>query len=396
MDNKEKFDVLLQMRSDCRSEIEQRVKQRDDFSIQFMVSASAVLALGFLDFAFAPYLFFLLPVISIFYSIQIFYSYSIHNRLHNFLYKQLEPEIGRLLGLDDVYISRHYWENYCEVDSKLRVIKTPGIRESFFRVCSYVIPFISVILFVATGITKGLFATNEKIYHIIFGSVLFIGTTLLNYIPLLRFNNKKTNIKQFNRISRCSYLNKKILQDTRLKKAIFLDRDGTIHVDKVQTHKIADLEFFDDTISALKRLQEQGYILVIVTNQDGLKQKKYTEAEFNSFNDEILRRLNAQGIEIAAIYYSPYEKEDNHISFKPRPGMLVRAKNELNIDIFHSYIIGDQVHDIKAGRELAMDGIMVTTGIYPNDDYRASKDFNVVKPKTAKSLTEACDMIFGE
>ena len=86
-------------------------------------------------------------------------------------------------------------------------------------------------------------------------------------------------------IARCGYLNKADLNGTNLNKALFIDRDGTIHVDKVETHKIEDLEFFEDVFNLLKTVSELGYKIVVVTNQSGIGKGRYSVKEMQAFND---------------------------------------------------------------------------------------------------------------
>lgn len=403
--NEKKTDFLMETYKDCRSEVEMRITQRDTFAIQYIVSAGAVLSLGFLDFAQSAYLFFLLPFITLFFTIQIMYSYSIHNRLHNFIYGYLEPELAKTLGYSQNERPKLFWESFCETDSLKKTIKTPGIRQGFFVNMSYCAPFIAGILFMLVGLNKKMYP-HWWICASISVAFTALSTLFISYI-LSRFK-KKTDVKALNKLSALDYANPEIIDQSnknasfiKIKtpplnsKAVFIDRDGTIHIDKVQTHKIEDLEYFEDTMSSVKRLYNLGFKIVIITNQDGIRQGKYTKEDMHLFNQKIVEDFKANGIEIEAIYYSPYQKEDKHISFKPQPGMLIRACHELNIDLFNSYLIGDQVSDIIAGNKVGVTGIMVTTGLYKNNDYK-NVDYLQLKPLTANHLSEAVDYIYKD
>lgn len=190
------------------------------------------------------------------------------------------------------------------------------------------------------------------------------------------------------------YIDKTLERTACTKKAVFLDRDGTIHLDKNQTHKISDLEYFPDTFIGAKKLSDAGFILVIVTNQDGLRQGKYHTSQFHDFNEKIIRDFSEQGIAIGAIYYSPFEKKDDHFSFKPNPGMLIRAQRELNIDFSSSYLIGDQISDVLAAQKAGVKALMVTTGLYPENDYRTN-EYLKLSPITFPSFSAACDYIIN-
>ena len=138
---------LLSVYSDNRSEIEQRVSQRDTFAIQFVVSSGAVITLGLLSFDYSYFLLFLWPLVTLFFALQIKYSYVIHNRIHSFLVNNLEPEIARLLTYSNDEKNNLCWENYCNHMDLKRKLKTPGIREGFFNIALFAVPVITYGIF---------------------------------------------------------------------------------------------------------------------------------------------------------------------------------------------------------------------------------------------------------
>ena len=91
-------------------------------------------------------------------------------------------------------------------------------------------------------------------------------------------------------IVNCKHLN----NTNSYHKALFIDRDGTIHIDKVETHKIEDLEFFDDVFSLFKTADKLGYKIVVVTNQSGIGKGHYTEEEMQAFNDNMVEKLKGK------------------------------------------------------------------------------------------------------
>lgn len=389
MPRDKKFDFLIETYKDCRTEIEQRISQRDNFTNQLVVTLGVVLSLGVMNFKYSAYLLLLLPFLSLFYTIQILYSYSIHDRLHAYLSDQIEPAIAKKLHIPRHEIGRYLWENYCRIDSNLKSIKTPGIRKNFYIYVSYVFPFLSGFLFFLIN--------SERTQAVFFSAIFAVSFSVLTFVFVLivfsAFNrNNHKNYKYIKKKCPCDYLNAKYAKDAGKMRAVFLDRDGTIHIDKVQTHLVEDLEFFDDTIESLKKLYQMGFLIVIVTNQDGIKNKKYKKDEMTKFNAKIREELEKNGIEIAAIYYSPHNKKENHISFKPNSGMLIRASYDLNISLADSYMIGDQVHDIIAGEKVGVEGLMVATGIYA-PDYHMNPDYLKINPKTFLNLTQATSYI---
>ena len=191
------------------------------------------------------------------------------------------------------------------------------------------------------------------------------------------------------------YINASALADNTPKRVVFLDRDGTIHIDKRKTHRLEDLEYFADSFTALKALADLGYRLVIVTNQQGIGEGLFGVDAMHAFNTQIMTDMEAHGVYFDAIYYAPHAPTENHISYKPNCGMLWRAERELNVDMAHSFMIGDKVSDVQAAINAGVRGIMVTTGIYKNDDYR-TEEYLALAPTTVSNLTEAVEIIRQE
>lgn len=320
-------------------------------------------------------------------------------------------EIGQLLGYKQSEINHMMWENYCRIDSQKKLIKTPGIRKGFFEKIPLFIPFVSSLLFSFVAYEKELFNLGTICYVAIFFLIAFLS---LSIYVVIAFKNK-TDKKIINNLSKTGYINQivlkeesngnlldyfskidyidqHILENKEPKKVIFLDRDGTIHKDKVNTYIIEDLSYFPDTFLALSKLSRMGYYFVIVTNQDGIRKGKYDNNQMHLFNQKIVQDFNNNGIKIAAIYYSPYEESDCHYSYKPNPGMLIRAKYELNISMEDSFFIGDQVTDVIAGYRANVKTLMVTSGIY-NKPYEEDLNYQKISPPTFKDLSECVEYI---
>ena len=196
-------------------------------------------------------------------------------------------------------------------------------------------------------------------------------------------------------LSPVDYINAAAYADKTPKRVIFLDRDGTIHLDKNKTHLLEDLEYFSDTFSALRGFRALGYRLVIVTNQNGVAEGLFPREQMSLFNAKMMKDLAEYGIEFDAIYYSPHLPEEGHISYKPNCGMILRAARELNIDLSASYLIGDKVSDVLAAQKAGVKGIMVTTGLYRRGGYR-TPEYEALQPVTVSSLTEALELIKAE
>lgn len=144
---------------------------------------------------------------------------------------------------------------------------------------------------------------------------------------------------------------------TALRKAAFLDRDGVINIDKAYVHRWEDFEFFPGAIDGMKKLQDAGYALVIVTNQSGLARGYYTEDEYQELTESLRLYLANHSVLLTGIYYCPHHPKGRvpAISIdcncrKPAPGMLLQAANDLGLSLPNSIMIGDKPSDIQAAR----------------------------------------------
>ncbi|CAH1228662.1 D-glycero-alpha-D-manno-heptose-1,7-bisphosphate 7-phosphatase [Paenibacillus allorhizoplanae] len=139
-------------------------------------------------------------------------------------------------------------------------------------------------------------------------------------------------------------------------KALLLDRDGVINIEKSYVHKVEDFEFSKGIFETLLRFQHEGFLLFIVTNQAGIGRGYYTEDDFLALTAWMTEQFEAHGIQIAKVYFCPYHpvhgigeyKQDAYCR-KPNPGMILQAKREYQLDLASSVIIGDKESDIEAG-----------------------------------------------
>jgi D-glycero-D-manno-heptose 1,7-bisphosphate phosphatase len=138
--------------------------------------------------------------------------------------------------------------------------------------------------------------------------------------------------------------------------ALFLDRDGVINVDHGYVHRIEDFQFMPGIFDVARAACTKGYRLVVVTNQAGIGRGRYSETQFHVLTDWMCLRFREEGAPIDHVYFSPYhptagkgEYKQDHISRKPRPGMLFQAQQELGINLAASILIGDKPSDIEAG-----------------------------------------------
>lgn len=153
------------------------------------------------------------------------------------------------------------------------------------------------------------------------------------------------------------------------RKAVFLDRDGTINVEVQYLNKVEEFQFIPGVPYALKRLKDAGLLLVVVTNQSGIGRGIYDEAALQRVHDHMQRELAAFGVEIDACYFCPHHPEHAAGEYlqdcscrKPLPGMLRQAAETLDIDLASSYMVGDKLIDVEVGINAGCTPIMVLTG----------------------------------
>ncbi|UVK77912.1 MAG: D-glycero-beta-D-manno-heptose-1,7-bisphosphate 7-phosphatase [Sodalis sp. Fse] len=144
---------------------------------------------------------------------------------------------------------------------------------------------------------------------------------------------------------------------TQFVSAIFLDRDGTINVEKGYVHEISDFYFIDGVIEAMRELKKMGFVLVVVTNQSGLARGLFSEEQFSHLMEWMDWSLSDRGIDLDGIYFCPHHKQAVVTALrqecdcrKPKPSMLLDAQRHLHIDMASSYMMGDKVDDMLAGQ----------------------------------------------
>ncbi len=153
---------------------------------------------------------------------------------------------------------------------------------------------------------------------------------------------------------------------TLLRPAVFLDRDGTLNVDRAYLTKPEQMELLPGVGAAIGRLRSAGFACVVVTNQSVVGRGMVTEAGLQCVHDEMIRQLQADGASLDGIYHSPHVMD--HPDRKPAPGMLLRAAADLHLDLAASWMIGDSPRDRLAGQDAGCGGcILVRTG-HPFDE----------------------------
>lgn len=144
-----------------------------------------------------------------------------------------------------------------------------------------------------------------------------------------------------------------------MNKAIFLDKDGTIIKDVPYNIKPNKMRFLKGVIPSLKKLLKKGYKLIIITNQSGIARGLFTTSDLKNAFNTLGKMLLQKGVKISGFYYCihllcPFRK--------PAPGLIRQAAKDLRIDLGSSWMIGDILHDIEAGKRAGCKTILIDNG----------------------------------
>lgn len=151
--------------------------------------------------------------------------------------------------------------------------------------------------------------------------------------------------------------------------AVFLDRDGTINVEVDYLRRVEDLVLIPGAGRAIARLNRAGYPVIAVTNQSGIARGLLDEPTLKRIHDRLEELLAADGAHLDAIYFCPHHPDHGDVPYrrncdcrKPAPGLLLRAAEELGLELAGSWVVGDSLRDLEAGRAAGASGILVETG----------------------------------
>ncbi|SET89417.1 D-glycero-beta-D-manno-heptose 1,7-bisphosphate 7-phosphatase [Thalassotalea agarivorans] len=157
-----------------------------------------------------------------------------------------------------------------------------------------------------------------------------------------------------------------------MNKALFLDRDGIVNIDKGYVHNIADIEFVEGIFALCKKAYQQGYKIIMVTNQSGIGRGYYSEDDFTALTEWIHAAFAQKGIEVSATYFCPHHPTKGKGKYltscecrKPAPGMLIQAKEQNNIDFLQSIYIGDKDSDMEAAQKVGIEKRYLLRTNYP-------------------------------
>jgi D-glycero-D-manno-heptose 1,7-bisphosphate phosphatase len=148
-----------------------------------------------------------------------------------------------------------------------------------------------------------------------------------------------------------------------MNRAVFLDRDGTLIVEKNYLSRPEDVVIFPDAGSALKQLQDRGFRLFIVSNQSGVGRGYFTLADVDRVNQHLCRELAQSGVRFEKIYIAPEKPDEPSRGRKPSPQFLFDARDEFGLNLSQSFMVGDKLSDLECGWNAGVKkSILVRTG----------------------------------
>jgi histidinol-phosphate phosphatase family protein len=169
-------------------------------------------------------------------------------------------------------------------------------------------------------------------------------------------------------------------------RAVFLDRDGTMAKDVSYCRRWEDFILFPYTAKAIKLLKEQGFKVIVVTNQSGIARGYFTEETLTQIHDKLQKELAKENASVDAIYYCPHHPDDNCDCRKPKPRMVLQAAEEHDIDLSQSFVVGDLPTDVGLGKSAGCRTVLV-------GDSASHEDSDIKPNVTVSNLWEAAQAI---
>ena len=185
------------------------------------------------------------------------------------------------------------------------------------------------------------------------------------------------------------------------KQAVFLDRDGTLIRHREYLTDLSDLELFEETVEAVRRLNRNRIPAVVITNQSAVARGLLSEEGLMAIHSEIQARLRHRGAFLDAFYYCPHHPTEGELPYrrncrcrKPQPGLIVKASDELGLSPQLSFMVGDAQGDVEAGRRAGCRTVLIAEtegeGSHSPSQSGCSADF------VAADVLQAVHWILGE
>lgn len=178
--------------------------------------------------------------------------------------------------------------------------------------------------------------------------------------------------------------------------AVFLDRDGTINEQMGYINHLSRFVLLPQAIPAIRRLNEAGLKVVLVTNQSGVARGYFPASLVDEVHELMQNLLAAGGARLDGIYTCLHGPDEGCPCRKPRPGLILQAARNLDLDLSRSYLVGDRMDDLETAAHAGVKGILVLTG-YGQGEYQYLAPTQKVQPVyVAADVLEAADWILKD
>lgn len=179
-----------------------------------------------------------------------------------------------------------------------------------------------------------------------------------------------------------------------MNRAVFLDRDGTLIVEKNYLHRPEDVELFPGAGAALKRLVDAGFKLIIVTNQSGIGRGYFTLADAERVNERVRREFALAGVRFEKTYIAPEAPDQPSRVRKPSPQFLFDARDEFDLNLAESFMVGDKLIDLECGWNAGVKkSILVCTGY--GAELEKNSPTELTRAAVVDGLSEMADWILN-
>ena len=188
--------------------------------------------------------------------------------------------------------------------------------------------------------------------------------------------------------------------EEKLRPAVFLDRDGTVNEQMGYINHISRFHLLPDAAVAIKRLNDKGIPVVIVSNQSGLARGYFPPSLLDEVHNKMNSLLAREGAHVDGIYFCPHHPEAKEEKYrmtcdcrKPKTGMLLMAADEMGLDLSKSFLVGDRWSDIRCAEKAGCTSVLVLTG-YGRGDYEfVGSSQQIQASHVAENLSNAVDWI---
>lgn len=176
---------------------------------------------------------------------------------------------------------------------------------------------------------------------------------------------------------------------TKMKKAVFLDRDGTLIEEAAYLARAEDLKLFPFSAEAVRFLNENDFLVVLITNQSGIARGFFDENDLSAIHARLISDLQKEGAALDAIYFCPHAPGDDCACRKPKTEMIKLAARDFAIDLKNSWTIGDKAIDVELGFNAETKSALVLTGYGSREKEKLSEKPDLI----AENLLEAVKVI---